>query len=106
MEPTVMLDTLNGHDPIHAAITRHQEVSKALDDAADRLLEVHPSTLDGLCTLIAYVNDLTSEFGECAAFPKVDGQSFSSRMLEHIAASLLRIRQNETECRPPHPHWW
>ena len=84
-----MLDIIN-RDPIHAVVARHQEIARALDDAAERLLEVHPTTLDGLYTLVTYVNDLISEFGECA-FPRVDDQSFASRMLEHVAASLLRL---------------
>jgi len=81
-----MLDTVT--DPIHAAIKNHAAASKALDAAAEALLEVKPTTLEGVYTLLVYVNDLTSEFGESAS-PRVDGQSFASRVLEHIVVSLV-----------------
>jgi hypothetical protein len=85
-------------DPIHDAIEAHRRAFMAasenwhmVDAASETLLEVMPSTIGGIIALLLYVREMNAAHGE-GVFPSLDDESFSSRMLAHVASALIRMR--------------
>jgi hypothetical protein len=88
-------------DPIHAPIEAHRHAFMAaqegsenwdmVDAASETLLEVMPSTIEGVIALLLYVHEMNAAHGE-GVFPSLDDERFSSRMLAHVASALIRMR--------------
>ncbi len=92
-----MLSTRH-RDPIVKAIRAHKDALENpdpipnIDDLAEQLLEIFPTTHDGLIELLEYTYRLIRDNDE-DIFPAAFGDSFSTRMLGRTAATLTRLRE-------------
>jgi hypothetical protein len=90
-------------DPIHDAIEAHRRAFMAAqegsenwhmaDAAGEALLKVMPNTIEGVIALVSYIHEMNAAHGE-GVFPSLDDESFSSRMIAHVATALGRMRSS------------
>jgi hypothetical protein len=91
-------------DPILAAIARHRDAYqeaikddaapmlwKTVDDAAEHLLEVMPTTVAGLMALCDFASELEGRHGPNIWPDARAGASWTARCFGHIEAALMRL---------------
>jgi hypothetical protein len=103
---------MKSDDPIRAAIKAHARAfaSRAhpsqdwneIDSSAEALLEVMPSSVEGVIAVALHCVDLEMKHGP-DIWPHTR-ETFACRMLAHVASALIRLRSSSSSEIEGHRH--